>query len=129
MSLGIYNKDLYGRQGDRMLPLTFTFKDGSGNKIDISAYKFYIEIQYKGEKVKTYFRKGSGTGDSDGITLDTSSLYETTKYNAIIWDLGNSITLDPKQYTYAVKFVTGDNYPTTIIEGKFIIDKQLVTPV
>jgi len=129
MSLGIYNKDLYGRQGDRMLPLTFTFTDGNGEKIDISNYKFFIEIQYKSDKITTYYLKGPLSQDQNGITFDPSSLYEGVKYNAIIWDTGLAITLEPKQYNYAVKFITGENHPTTIIEGKLIIDKQLVTPV
>lgn len=129
MSLNIYTKDLYGRHGDRMLPLVFTFKDGAGAKIDITNYKFFIEIQFKGTTVTTYFLKGTTPADKQGIEIDLTSVYETTKYNAIKWSFGNSITLEPKQYTYAVKFVTGDNYPSTIIEGKFIIEKELVTTV
>ena len=107
-SNGMFDEDLYGRCGDKRLPLTFAFKDSNGDILDISQYKFFIEL--KGTS-NVLYQIGNGLSIVD---------------NKLIWDFGNKLTLAPDTYTYGIKIVDNINQPTTIIQGNFYVSEEIV---
>lgn len=123
MSKYIYNKDLYGRTGDTKLPLKFQFKDANGSIMNISSYKFYITVT-SGEGitpviVEDYYYKGSS--NNKGLTIESN--------NTLVWKFNgtdNVLLLAPGEYRYGMKVTNSSNETKTIMQGVFLVEKEIV---
>ena len=121
MSCNIYTRNIYGRKGDARLPINLRFKDVNGNLMDISTYNFAIQIKEKDGTVVA-----SATTNPQSGTIIT--LERVVGDNSTIsWKFGTSLNLEAKVYTYAIKMIDNLLQPTTIIQGDFIVEQELVT--
>ena len=121
MSCNIYTRNIYGRKGDARLPINLRFKDVNGNLMDISTYNFAIQIKEKDGTVVA-----SATTNPQSGTIIT--LERVVGDNSTIsWKFGTSLNLEAKVYTYAIKMIDNLLQPSTIIQGDFIVEQELVT--
>ena len=119
MGCNIYTRNIYGRKGDARLPINLRFKDANGNLMDISTYNFAIQIKEK-----------DGTVVASATTspsLGTIITLERVDTSTISWKFGTSLNLDARVYTYAIKMIDNLSQPSTIIQGDFIVEQELVT--
>ena len=121
MSCNIYTRNIYGRKGDARLPINLRFKDVNGNLMDISTYNFAIQIKEKDGTVVASATTNPQSGTI--ITLDRVVGDNST----ISWKFGTSLNLEAKVYTYAIKMIDNLSQPSTIIQGDFIVEQELVT--
>ena len=121
MGCNIYTRNIYGRKGDARLPINLRFKDVNGNLMNISTYNFAIQIKEKDGTVVASATTNSPSGTI--ITLERVAGDTST----ISWKFGTSLNLDARVYTYAIKMIDPDEQPTTIIQGDFIVEPELVT--
>ena len=121
MGCNIYTRNIYGRKGDARLPINLRFKDVNGNLMDISTYNFAIQIKEKDGTVVASATTNPQTGNI--ITLERVAGDTST----ISWKFGTSLNLDARVYTYAIKMIDNLSQPSTIIQGDFIIEQELVT--
>ena len=121
MSCNIYTRNIYGRKGDARLPINLRFKDVNGNLMDISTYNFAIQIKEKDGTVVASATTNPQSGTI--ITLDRVIGDNST----ISWKFGTSLNLEAKVYTYAIKMIDNLLQPSTIIQGDFIVEQELVT--
>lgn len=121
MSCNIYTRNIYGRKGDARLPINLRFKDVNGNLMDISTYNFAIQIKEKDGTVVASATTNPQSGTI--ITLDRVVGDNST----ISWKFGTSLNLEAKVYTYAIKMIDNLLQPSTIIQGDFIVEQELVT--
>ena len=121
MGCNIYTRNIYGRKGDARLPINLRFKDVNGNLMDISTYNFAIQIKEKDGTVVASATTNSPSGTI--ITLERVSGDTST----ISWKFGTSLNLDARVYTYAIKMIDNLSQPSTIIQGDFIVEQELVT--
>ena len=121
MGCNIYTRNIYGRKGDARLPINLRFKDANGNLMDISTYNFAIQIKEKDGTVIA-----SATTNSQSGTIIT--LERVVGDNSTIsWKFGTSLNLEAGVYTYAIKMIDNLSQPSTIIQGDFIVEQELVT--
>ena len=121
MGCNIYTRNIYGRKGDARLPINLRFKDANGDLMNISTYNFAIQIK---EKDGTVVASATTTPQSGTIiTLERVAGDTST----ISWKFGTSLNLDAKVYTYAIKMIDNLSQPSTIIQGDFIVEQELVT--
>ena len=121
MGCNIYTRNIYGRKGDARLPINLRFKDVNGNLMDISTYNFAIQIKEKDGTVIA-----SATTNSQSGTIIT--LERVVGDNSTIsWKFGTSLNLEAGVYTYAIKMIDNLSQPSTIIQGDFIVEQELVT--
>ena len=121
MGCNIYTRNIYGRKGDARLPINLRFKDVNGNLMDISTYNFAIQIKEKDGTVVA-----SATTNSPSGTIIT--LERVVEDNSTIsWKFGTSLNLEAGVYTYAIKMIDNLSQPSTIIQGDFIVEQELVT--
>ena len=121
MGCNIYTRNIYGRKGDARLPINLRFKDVNGNLMDISTYNFAIQIKEKDGTVVASATTSPQTGTI--ITLERVAGDTST----ISWKFGTSLNLDARVYTYAIKMIDNLSQPSTIIQGDFIVEQELVT--
>ena len=121
MGCNIYTRNIYGRKGDARLPINLRFKDANGNLMDISTYNFAIQIKEKDGTVVASATTSPQTGNI--ITLERVAGDTST----ISWKFGTSLNLDARVYTYAIKMIDNLSQPSTIIQGDFIVEQELVT--
>ena len=121
MSCNIYTRNIYGRKGDARLPINLRFKDVNGNLMDISTYNFAIQIKEKDGTVVASATTNPKSGTI--ITLERVVGDNST----ISWKFGTSLNLEAKVYTYAIKMIDNLLQPSTIIQGDFIVEQELVT--
>ena len=121
MGCNIYTRNIYGRKGDARLPINLRFKDVNGNLMDISTYNFAIQIKEKDGTVVASATTNPQSGTI--ITLDRVVGDNST----ISWKFGTSLNLEAKVYTYAIKMIDNLLQPSTIIQGDFIVEQELVT--
>ena len=121
MGCNIYTRNIYGRKGDARLPINLRFKDANGNLMDISTYNFAIQIKEKDGTVVASATTSPQTGTI--ITLERVAGDTST----ISWKFGTSLNLDARVYTYAIKMIDNLSQPSTIIQGDFIVEQELVT--
>ena len=121
MSCNIYTRNIYGRKGDARLPINLRFKDVNGNLMDISTYNFAIQIKEKDGTVVASATTNPQSGTI--ITLDRVVGDNST----ISWKFGTSLNLEAGVYTYAIKMIDNLSQPSTIIQGDFIVEQELVT--
>ena len=100
----------------------FRFKDANGAPMNITTYNFAIQIKEKDGTVVAYAITGPGTPSNSIISLTRDSL---DPYS-ISWRFGVTLDLDAKVYNYAIKMIDPDEQPTTIIQGDFIVEPELV---
>ena len=121
MGCNIYTRNIYGRKGDARLPINLRFKDVNGNLMDISTYNFAIQIKEKDGTVIA-----SATTNPQSGTIIT--LERVVGDNSTIsWKFGTSLNLEAGVYTYAIKMIDNLSQPSTIIQGDFIVEQELVT--
>ena len=121
MGCNIYTRNIYGRKGDARLPINLRFKDVNGDLMDISTYNFAIQIKEKDGTVIA-----SATTNSQSGTIIT--LERVVGDNSTIsWKFGTSLNLEAGVYTYAIKMIDNLSQPSTIIQGDFIVEQELVT--
>lgn len=120
MSCNIYTRNIYGRKGDARLPINLRFKDVNGNLMDISTYNFAIQIKEKDGTVVANATTNPQSGTI--ITLERVVGDNST----ISWKFGTSLNLEAKVYTYAIKMIDNLLQPSTIIQGDFIVEQELV---
>ena len=121
MGCNIYTRNIYGRKGDARLPINLRFKDANGNLMNISTYNFAIQIKEKDGTVIA-----SATTNPQSGTIIT--LERVVGDNSTIsWKFGTSLNLEAGVYTYAIKMIDNLSQPSTIIQGDFIVEQELVT--
>ena len=121
MGCNIYTRNIYGRKGDARLPINLRFKDVNGNLMDISTYNFAIQIKEKDGTVVA----SATTNPQSGTIITLERVAGDT--SAISWKFGTSLNLEAKVYTYAIKMIDNLSQPSTIIQGDFIVEQELVT--
>ena len=121
MSCNIYTRNIYGRKGDARLPINLRFKDVNGDLMDISTYNFAIQIKEKDGTVVASATTNPPSGTI--ITLERVVGDNST----ISWKFGTSLNLEAGVYTYAIKMIDNLSQPSTIIQGDFIVEQELVT--
>ena len=121
MGCNIYTRNIYGRKGDARLPINLRFKDANGDLMNISTYNFAIQIKEKDGTVVASATTSPQTGNI--ITLERVAGDTST----ISWKFGTSLNLDARVYTYAIKMIDNLSQPSTIIQGDFIVEQELVT--
>ena len=121
MGCNIYTRNIYGRKGDARLPINLRFKDVNGNLMDISTYNFAIQIKEKDGTVIASATTNPPSGTI--ITLERVVGDNST----ISWKFGTSLNLEAGVYTYAIKMIDNLSQPSTIIQGDFIVEQELVT--
>lgn len=121
MGCNIYTRNIYGRKGDARLPINLRFKDANGDLMDISNYNFAIQIKTKDGTVVASAATSPPSGHI--ITLVRVGGDNST----ISWRFGTSLNLDARVYTYAIKMIDNLSQPSTIIQGDFIVEQELVT--
>ena len=89
--------------------------------MNISTYNFAIQIKEKDGTVVASATTSPQTGTI--ITLERVAGDTST----ISWKFGTSLNLDAKVYTYAIKMIDNLSQPSTIIQGDFIVEQELVT--
>lgn len=121
MGCNIYTRNIYGRKGDARLPINLRFKDVNGDLMDISTYNFAIQIKEKDGTVVASATTNPPSGTI--ITLERVVGDNST----ISWKFGTSLNLEAGVYTYAIKMIDNLSQPSTIIQGDFIVEQELVT--
>ena len=121
MGCNIYTRNIYGRKGDARLPINLRFKDVNGDLMDISTYNFAIQIKEKDGTVVASATTSPQSGTI--ITLERVVGDNST----ISWKFGTSLNLEAGVYTYAIKMIDNLSQPSTIIQGDFIVEQELVT--
>ena len=121
MGCNIYTRNIYGRKGDARLPINLRFKDANGDLMDISTYDFAIQIKEKDGTVVASATTNPQTGNI--ITLERVDGDNST----ISWKFGTSLNLEARVYKYAIKMIDDLSQPSTIIQGDFIVEQELVT--
>ena len=121
MGCNIYTRNIYGRKGDARLPINLRFKDVNGNLMDISTYNFAIQIK---EKDGTVIASAT-TNPQSGTIITLERVVEDN--STISWKFGTSLNLEAGVYKYAIKMIDNLSQPSTIIQGDFIIEQELVT--
>ena len=121
MGCNIYTRNIYGRKGDDRLPINLRFKDVNGDLMDISTYNFAIQIKEKDGTVVASATTNPPSGTI--ITLERVVGDNST----ISWKFGTSLNLEAGVYTYAIKMIDNLSQPSTIIQGDFIVEQELVT--
>ena len=121
MGCNIYTRNIYGRKGDARLPINLRFKDANGDLMNISTYNFAIQIKEKDGTVVASATTSPPSGNI--ITLERVSGDTST----ISWKFGTSLNLEAGVYTYAIKMIDNLSQPSTIIQGDFIVEQELVT--
>ena len=121
MGCNIYTRNIYGRKGDARLPINLRFKDANGDLMDISTYNFAIQIKEKDGTVVASATTNPQTGNI--ITLERVDGDNST----ISWKFGASLNLEARVYKYAIKMIDDLSQPSTIIQGDFIVEQELVT--
>ena len=121
MGCNIYTRNIYGRKGDARLPINLRFKDVNGDLMDISTYNFAIQIKEKDGTVVASATTSPPSGTI--ITLERVVGDNST----ISWKFGTSLNLEAGVYTYAIKMIDNLSQPSTIIQGDFIVEQELVT--
>lgn len=122
MGCNIYTRNIYGRKGDARLPINLRFKDAGGVPMNITQYNFAIQVKEKDGTVVAYAITGPGTPSNSIISLTRT---EGDPFS-ISWGFGLALNLDTKVYNYAIKMIDPDGQPTTIIQGDFIVEPELV---
>ena len=121
MGCNIYTRNIYGRKGDARLPINLRFKDANGDLMNISTYNFAIQIKEKDGTVVA----SATTSPSSGTIITLERVAGDT--STISWKFGTSLNLEAKVYTYAIKMIDNLSQPSTIIQGDFIVEQELVT--
>lgn len=121
MGCNIYTRNIYGRKGDARLPINLRFKDVNGDLMNISTYNFAIQIKEKDGTVVASATTNPPSGTI--ITLERVVGDNST----ISWKFGTSLNLEAGVYTYAIKMIDNLSQPSTIIQGDFIVEQELVT--
>ena len=121
MGCNIYTRNIYGRKGDARLPINLRFKDVNGDLMDISTYNFAIQIK---EKDGTVIASAT-TNPQSGTIITLERVVEDN--STISWKFGTSLNLEAGVYTYAIKMIDNLSQPSTIIQGDFIVEQELVT--
>ena len=121
MGCNIYTRNIYGRKGDARLPINLRFKDANGDLMNISTYNFAIQIKEKDGTVVASATTSPQTGTI--ITLERVAGDTST----ISWKFGTSLNLEAGVYKYAIKMIDNLSQPSTIIQGDFIVEQELVT--
>ena len=121
MGCNIYTRNIYGRKGDARLPINLRFKDANGDLMNISTYNFAIQIKEKDGTVVA----SATTSPSSGTIITLERVAGDT--STISWKFGTSLNLEAKVYTYAIKMIDNLLQPSTIIQGDFIVEQELVT--
>ena len=121
MGCNIYTRNIYGRKGDARLPINLRFKDVNGDLMNISTYNFAIQIKEKDGTVVASATTNPQSGTI--ITLERVIGDNST----ISWKFGTSLNLEAGVYTYAIKMIDNLSQPSTIIQGDFIVEQELVT--
>ena len=121
MGCNIYTRNIYGRKGDARLPINLRFKDANGDLMNISTYNFAIQIKEKDGTVVA----SATTNPQSGTIITLERVAGDT--STISWKFGTSLNLDAKVYTYAIKMIDNLSQPSTIIQGDFIVEQELVT--
>lgn len=121
MGCNIYTRNIYGRKGDARLPINLRFKDVNGDLMNISTYNFAIQIKEKDGTVVASATTSPPAGTI--ITLERVVGDNST----ISWKFGTSLNLEAGVYTYAIKMIDNLSQPSTIIQGDFIVEQELVT--
>ena len=121
MGCNIYTRNIYGRKGDARLPINLRFKDVNGDLMNISTYNFAIQIKEKDGTVVA----SATTSPSSGTIITLERVAGDT--STISWKFGTSLNLEAKVYTYAIKMIDNLSQPSTIIQGDFIVEQELVT--
>ena len=121
MGCNIYTRNIYGRKGDARLPINLRFKDVNGDLMNISTYNFAIQIKEKDGTVVASATTSPPAGTI--ITLERVVGDNST----ISWKFGTSLNLEAGIYTYAIKMIDNLSQPSTIIQGDFIVEQELVT--
>ena len=122
MGCNIYTRNIYGRKGDARLPINLRFKDAGGVPMNITQYNFAIQVKEKDGTVVAYAITGPGTPSNSIISLTRNG----SDPFSISWEFGSALNLDAKVYNYAIKMIDPDEQPTTIIQGDFIVEPELV---
>lgn len=122
MGCNIYTRNIYGRKGDARLPINLRFKDAGGVPMNITQYNFAIQVKEKDGTVVAYAITGPGTPSNSIISLTRNG----SDPFSISWEFGSALNLDAKVYNYAIKMIDPDGQPTTIIQGDFIVEPELV---
>ena len=121
MGCNIYTRNIYGRKGDARLPINLRFKDANGDLMNISTYNFAIQIKEKDGTVVA----SATTNPPSGTIITLERVAGDT--STISWKFGTSLNLDARVYTYAIKMIDNLSQPSTIIQGDFIVEQELVT--
>ena len=121
MGCNIYTRNIYGRKGDARLPINLRFKDANEAPMNITTYNFAIQIKEKDGTVVAYAITGPGTPSNSIISLTRDD------NSTISWKFGTSLNLEAGVYTYAIKMIDNLSQPSTIIQGDFIVEQELVT--
>ena len=121
MGCNIYTRNIYGRKGDARLPINLRFKDVNGDLMDISTYNFAIQIKEKDGTVVA----SATTNPPSGTIITLERVVEDN--STISWKFGTSLNLEAGVYTYAIKMIDNLSQPSTIIQGDFIVEQELVT--
>ena len=121
MGCNIYTRNIYGRKGDARLPINLRFKDVNGDLMDISTYNFAIQIKEKDGTVVA----SATTNPPLGTIITLERVVEDN--STISWKFGTSLNLEAGVYTYAIKMIDNLSQPSTIIQGDFIVEQELVT--
>lgn len=119
MGCNIYTRNIYGRKGDARLPINLRFKDANGELMNISGYNFAIQIKTKDGTVVA----SAATSPPSGDIITLAGAGDST----ISWKFGTSLNLEAGVYTYAIKMIDSLSQPSTIIQGDFIVEQELVT--
>ena len=120
MGCNIYTRNIYGRKGDARLPINLRFKDVNGDLMDISTYNFAIQIKEKDGTVVA----SATTSPQSGTIITLERVVEDN--STISWKFGTSLNLEAGVYTYAIKMFDNLSQPSTIIQGDFIVEPELV---
>ena len=121
MGCNIYTRNIYGRKGDARLPINLRFKDANEAPMNITTYNFAIQIKEKDGTVVASATTNPPSGTI--ITLERVVGDNST----ISWKFGTSLNLEAGVYTYAIKMIDNLSQPSTIIQGDFIVEQELVT--
>ena len=121
MGCNIYTRNIYGRKGDARLPINLRFKDVNGDLMDISTYNIAIQIKEKDGTVVA----SATTNPPLGTIITLERVVEDN--STISWKFGTSLNLEAGVYTYAIKMIDNLSQPSTIIQGDFIVEQELVT--
>ena len=121
MGCNIYTRNIYGRKGDARLPINLRFKDVNGDLMNISTYNFAIQIKEKDGTIVA----SATTNPPAGTIITLERVVEDN--STISWKFGTSLNLEAGVYTYAIKMIDNLSQPSTIIQGDFIVEQELVT--